>query len=54
MTNRIQKIIIYHLSRANVYAAREIVKSLEKQEDKQEARRIFAAVGIKLEEDFKK
>ena len=55
MTNRVQKEIIYHLARANTYAAREIVKSLEKQEDKEEARRIFAAVGIKLEnENYKK
>lgn len=49
MTNRVQKAIIFHLARANTYAAREIVKSLEKQEDKEEARRIFAAVGIPVE-----
>lgn len=49
MTNRVQKAIIYHLARANIYAAREIIKQLEKEEDKEEARRIFAAVGIEYE-----
>ena len=52
MTNRVQKVIIYHLARANIYAAREILKQLEKEEDKEEARRIFAAVGIEYEAKY--
>ena len=52
MTNRVQKASIYHVARANTDAAREIGKSLEKQEDKEEARRIFAAVGIEYEAKY--
>lgn len=51
MGNRVMKTIIDHLARANLYAAREAIKQLEQQEDKEEARRIFAAVGIKLHEE---
>lgn len=52
MTNRVMKVIIYHLARANIYAAREILNRLESEEDKEEARRIFAAVGIEYEAKY--
>ena len=40
-----RKTIIKHLARANEYAAREALKELDG-EEREQARRIFAAVGI--------
>lgn len=46
MTNKTRKNIIKYLANAPAIAAREVLQTLDTEEERDEARRIFSAVGI--------
>ena len=53
MSNQVRKIILKHLANAPAIAAREALREFSTDEDRNEARRIFAAVGITPHEPTK-